>query len=106
MQSSAQHFPQRLAGQPVEDFIQKAEDDELLRLAERDAARQKIEEFLDIHLAARRAVGATHIVSFDFEAGCAVRLGFVGEQEIAYFLIRVRLVRAGVHADEAGEDRA
>ena len=57
-----------LAG-TVDDFLQKAVDDEALRVLQRDAARAQVEQLLGVDLSAGRAVGAADIVGFDLEAG-------------------------------------
>jgi hypothetical protein len=49
--------------------LQKAEDDELLRVLARNATRHQIEKFFRFDLAARGSVRATHIIRFDSSPG-------------------------------------
>ena len=53
----------------LNDFIQKACDNETLGHGYGNAACAKIEKLVFVNLAGSRPVAATHVVSQDFEAG-------------------------------------
>ena len=57
----------------LDDFIQETGDDEVLGHLYRDTACAEIKEFVFIDLAAGSAMGATNVVSQNFEPGHRVR---------------------------------
>ena len=92
--------------QTIEHRVEEAHDQQLLRRFRTDAARQEVEQFTIIDLRRCRTVGATHVIGFDLEAGHAIRLGLVTQDDVADLLIGIGLVRAGFDADDPAEDRA
>jgi len=57
----------------LDDFVQETGDDEVLGHLYRDTAGAEIKEFVFIDLAAGSAMGATNVVSQNFEPGHRVR---------------------------------
>jgi hypothetical protein len=61
----------------LDDFVQKAGDQEALGDFCGNAAGAQIEELVFVNLAGGGAVGATDVVGENFEAGHGVRFGIV-----------------------------
>ena len=90
----------RPRAEPLDDFLEEAVHDELLRRALRNTAGHEIEELFLLDLAAGRAVSAAHVVGFDLETRGAVCLGVIAQQKIAHLLVSVRHLGTGIDADE------
>src|SRR5262249_20564871 len=88
----------------VEDVLEEAADDQPLGVRTREATRHGVEQLVAIDLGERRAVGAAHVVREDLEAGDGVRMGLLGEEQVAILLIGVRLLCVLLHADHAAPD--
>ena len=68
--------------------------------------RAQVEELLGIDLGDRGRVRAAHVVGLDLEARDRVRVGALGDQQVARVLERVGLLRARVDDDVALPDGA
>ena len=67
---------------------------------------REIEEFVLVDLAGGGAVGASHVVGQNFEAGHRVRFGVVAQEKIAHFLVGIGEMRVRLDPDEAAEGAA
>src|SRR4029453_2069634 len=84
-------------------FVQKTGDDEALGDWHGNTPGAQIKKFVFIDLPGGCAVGATDIVSEDFEAGHRVRFGVIAQEKIANFLIGIGEMGVRFHPDEAAE---
>src|SRR5687768_15370528 len=102
----AELFDHRRHRQSAEHLTEEAEHDEALRLLARNAARHQVEELLLVDLTDRRAVRALHVVRFDLEVRQRVGARIARQEQVPVGLVRVGVLRARMHADDAAEDRA
>src|SRR5215470_2546721 len=90
----------------LDDFVEKARDEEALGDFCRNTAGAQIEKFVLVDLTGRRAVSATDVIGQNFETRHRVRFGVVAKKKVANFLIRVGKMSVRFHADESAENRA
>src|SRR4051812_1432663 len=83
----------------------EALDDQALGLRLGQPARAEVEELLLVDLRDRRRVCAADVVGEDLEARDRVRVGALGQQQVAALLERVGLLRARVDLDHPAPDR-
>src|SRR5208283_4776646 len=102
----AQRAVELVALEAVQDLLEEAEDQELVRRLRGDAAGLEVELLLGVYPGARGAVGAADVVRLDLEAGEGVGLRLVAQHKVAVALVGVRLLGVGIDYDQAGEDRA
>src|SRR5918999_1459635 len=70
------------------------------------SARHQIEELLAVDLAERRSMGTADVVGEDLEARDRVGMRRLREEQVAVFLVGVRLLRAFFDADHPPPDGA
>src|SRR5581483_1935082 len=90
----------------LNDFVQKACDNETLGYGHWNAARPKIEKFVFVNLARRCPVGATHVVGENFQTRHGVSLCLVTQQEVAHLLVRIREMSMGFYPNKSAENSA
>src|SRR6266513_1650282 len=88
----------------LNDFIQKACDNETLGHRYGNAACAKIEKLVFVDLAGSRSVGATHVVGQNFEARHRIGFCVVTQQKVAHFLIRIGEVGMWLYPDQSPEN--
>jgi hypothetical protein len=90
----------------VEDFLEKAQSDEVTGDAIWDAAGTHVEQFLGVDLPGGGTMRAFDVVVEDFQSRQGIGLSLGVEKEVAVGLIGVGLAGSGIDADEALEDGA
>src|SRR5690606_28204782 len=87
-----------------EALAQEAEHAQAPRADAVEPATHQVEARVGVQLPGRGAVRALHVVRLDLEVRQRVRTRLAGQQQVAVRLVRVRALRARMHADDPAED--
>src|SRR2546423_15394849 len=90
----------------LDDFVQKAGDDETLGNGHGNAAGPEVKHFVLVDLPGRGAMGATNIIGQNLKSGHGVRLRVVTQKKISHLLISVGEMGVRLDSDQAAEGAA
>src|ERR1035437_1101188 len=98
-------LPDLLQGDAVDDGLEEAVHQGVLRLLKREATALQVEELVGVDLAHGGAVGAAHVVGLDLELGHGIGLGFGRQDQAAVGLVGVRMLGVLADLDQPRVDR-